>query len=77
MTSRVKNEIKVHVQLKHPLVLDFYNCFEDDKYVYLVIELCHNGDLKKFIETKKKLKEAEGSTITKPLDSLLSSLFFS
>ena len=61
MTNRVKNEIKVHIQLKHPSVLQLYNCFEDENYVYLVIELCHNGELNRFLKTKqKKLKEPEG-----------------
>lgn len=64
MTSRVRNEIKVHVQLKHPSVLELYNCFEDENYVYLVIELCHIGELNRFLKTKqKKLKEAEGMVL--------------
>ena len=65
MMSRVKNEIKVHIQLKHPSVLDLYNFFEDENYVYLVIELCHNGALNRFLKTRqKKLKEAEGEHCT-------------
>lgn len=62
MVPRVKNELKVHIQLKHPSVLELYNCFEDKDYVYLVLELCHNGELNRFLKTKqKKLKEAEGT----------------
>ena len=61
MVSRVKNEIMVHHQLKHPSVLELHNFFEDEHYVYLVLELCHNGALNKFLKTKqKKLREADG-----------------
>ena len=61
MVCRVRSEIKVHIQLKHPSVLELYNCFEDSDYVYLVIELGHNGELNRFLNTKqKKLKEPEG-----------------
>ena len=61
MVPRVKNETNIHIQLKHASVLELYNCFEDEDYVYLVLELCHNGELNRFLKTrKKKLTEAEG-----------------
>lgn len=59
MVSRVKNEIMVQHQVKHPSVLELHNFFEDDNYVYLVLELCHNGALNKFLK-QKKLREADG-----------------
>ena len=61
MVPRVKSEIKVHIQMKHPSILELYNCFEDQNYVYLVLELCHNGELNRFLKTRqKKLTEPEG-----------------
>lgn len=64
LTSRVKNEIKVHFQVDHPSVLDLYNFFEDSDYVYLVLELCHNGALNKYLsERQKRLTEAEARKI--------------
>ncbi len=61
MAPRVKSELKVHIQMKHPSILELYNCFEDGDYVYLVLELCHNGELNRFLKTReRKLKEYEG-----------------
>ena len=64
MVSRVKNEIMVQHQLKHPSVLELYNFFEDENYVYLVLELADNGALNKFLKTKQtKLREADGKGV--------------
>ena len=38
-------EISILQQLDHPNVLKLYEYFEDDKYVYLVTELCKGGEL--------------------------------
>lgn len=60
MVNHVKNEIKIHHQLKHPSVLELYNFFQDKDYVYLVLELCHNKGLNMLVKPgKKKLKDAE------------------
>ena len=38
-----------------------YNYFEDANYVYLVLEMCHNGELNQYLKTtRKRLSEAEG-----------------
>lgn len=52
MVSRVKQEVSIHSRLKHPSILELYECFEDVNYVYLVLELCHNGELQKYIKQK-------------------------
>lgn len=37
-----------------------YNYFEDANYVYLVLEMCHNGELYRYLRTTgKKLSEGE------------------
>ena len=38
-------EISILQQLDHPNVLKLYEYFEDEKYVYLVTELCKGGEL--------------------------------
>ena len=61
MVSRVRNEVEIHSRLKHPSVLELYNYFEDTNYVYLVLEMCHNKELNRYLKTtQKRLSEAEG-----------------
>ena len=41
--------------------LQLYSFFEDEQYVYLVLELCHNGDLQKYLKCKgMPMRENEG-----------------
>ncbi|GBP76201.1 hypothetical protein EVAR_74683_1 [Eumeta japonica] len=47
MVGRVRQEVTIHSRLKHPAILELYTFFEDAHYVYLVLELAHNGELAK------------------------------
>lgn len=47
MIGRVRQEVIIHSRLKHPAILELYTFFEDAHYVYLVLELAHNGELAK------------------------------
>ncbi|KAK0176155.1 hypothetical protein PV328_000320 [Microctonus aethiopoides] len=49
MVGRVRQEIGIHSRLKHPSIIEPYTFFEDENYVYLVLELCHNGELQRFL----------------------------
>ncbi|XP_051502754.1 serine/threonine-protein kinase PLK4 isoform X1 [Myxocyprinus asiaticus] len=54
MVQRVINEVEIQCRLKHPSVLELYNYFEDSNYVYLVLEMCHNGEMSRFLKERKK-----------------------
>ncbi|KAK3755861.1 hypothetical protein QZH41_014320 [Actinostola sp. cb2023] len=58
MVKRVCNEVEIHSQLKHPAILELYTYFEDENYVYLVLEMCHNGELNRFIKSSGKMSES-------------------
>ncbi|XP_030375216.1 serine/threonine-protein kinase PLK4 isoform X3 [Scaptodrosophila lebanonensis] len=49
LSSRVRQEIEIHSRLKHPSVLQLYTFFQDVNYVYLVLELAHNGELQRYM----------------------------
>lgn len=38
--ERFRSEVKVLQTLDHPAILKLYEYFEDEKYVYLITELC-------------------------------------
>lgn len=64
MVARVRNEVEIHSRLKHPAVLELYNYFEDANYVYLVVEMCHNGELNRYLKsTQTRLTETEARRI--------------
>ena len=50
MVNRVKQEVGIHSGLRHPSVLKLYAYFEDDDFVYLVLELCENGELQRYLK---------------------------
>lgn len=43
--NRLKNEIDVHLQLKHKHIVRMRKSFEDHENLYLVMEYCEGGDL--------------------------------
>jgi len=60
MNKRVSNEVEVHWQLHHPCVLELYAYFEDASNVYLVTELCDNGELFQFLQNQPNRRLTEG-----------------
>ncbi|EDW39537.1 GL11903 [Drosophila persimilis] len=65
LTSRVRQEVEIHSRLKHPSVLQLYTFFQDVNYVYLVLELAHNGELQRYMKQHllRPFTESEGATI--------------
>ncbi|KAE8707128.1 Calcium-dependent protein kinase 16 [Hibiscus syriacus] len=56
----VKREVKILEALKgHENMVQFYNAFEDDSYVYIVMELCEGGELLDRILAKKYSRYSE------------------
>ncbi|KAF9618445.1 hypothetical protein IFM89_001168 [Coptis chinensis] len=56
----VKREVKIFQALTgHENVVQFHNAFEDDSYVYIVMELCEGGELLDRILAKKDKRYTE------------------
>lgn len=52
------SECKIMQDLNHPFIIKLYYSFETPTYIFLILELCPNGDLEGLIE-KTPLSEAE------------------
>lgn len=53
MVQRVINEVEIQCRLKHPSILELYNYFEDSNYVYLVLEMCHSGEMSRHLKERE------------------------
>lgn len=55
MVGRVKQEVAIHSKLKHPSILELYTFFEDENYVYLVLELAQHGELHRYLKESQRV----------------------
>lgn len=75
MVSRVRQEVEIHSRMKHPSILELYTYFEDQNYVYLVLELCHLGELHGYLkknasnQMRMVLSEQEAATLMEQITS--------
>lgn len=53
MKESLENEIRVMKELKSDNVVRMYHCENDKKTTYIILELCPDGDLRKFIHNNK------------------------
>lgn len=58
-------EIKIQKFLNHPNIVKLYTFFSDERYIYLVMELCTSGQLYGFLRKKRKLNEDLAKVILK------------
>ncbi|EMG46780.1 CDC5 Cell cycle serine/threonine-protein kinase CDC5/MSD2 [Candida maltosa Xu316] len=57
--TKLLSEIKIHKSLKHPNIVNFVDCFEDDVNVYILLEICPNQSLMELLKARKRVSEPE------------------
>lgn len=60
-------EIKIQSFLNHPNIVKLYTFFADEKYIYLLQELCSSGQLYTLLKKKKKLSEETTKVIVQQI----------
>ncbi|EGR30641.1 protein kinase domain protein [Ichthyophthirius multifiliis] len=67
-----QNEINIMRELDHPNIIRLYEIYEDQRKIYLVMELCQGGELFDLITTRQKFTEQEARIIFKQVALALS-----
>ena len=59
----LESEITILRKMDHPNIINFYETYQDSKYLYIVMEYCSGGDLMDKLLQKTHLEEREVSKI--------------
>ncbi|KAL4488405.1 hypothetical protein ABPG72_019255 [Tetrahymena utriculariae] len=54
--NRIKNEYNLHSQLDHQNIVKILKRFEDNEYVYMMLEYCPGGSLFDYVKSKGSVK---------------------
>jgi polo-like kinase 1 len=57
--QKLTNEIKIHKSLNHENIVKFFSSFEDENFVYVLLELCTCESLSAVLRRRKRLTELE------------------
>jgi len=72
--EQIKSEIDILKIAKHPNIIKLYDVYENEKYIYIIMEYCPGGDLFSYIEKHDfKLKEERAAEI---IHKLCTAVFF-
>lgn len=55
----LEREITILRNMDHPNIINFYETYQDSKYLYIVMEYCHGGDLMDRLLQRRYLEERE------------------
>lgn len=55
--KKVMQEVYILKKIRHCHVVQFFETFETEKYILMVMELCGGGDLLNYVRKRRRLKE--------------------
>lgn len=58
---RIRREIKILSQARHPNIIQLYEVIETNKYFFFLMEFAEQGELAEYIESRNKLSEEESA----------------
>lgn len=71
MVDQINREIEIMYKIDHPYIIKLYNHYEDDDYLYLIMELASKGQLYSLLKRAKKLDE---KTVVQFMKEIISSV---
>jgi serine/threonine protein kinase len=71
LAKQLRSELTILQKLDHPYICNYIESFEDDKYIYIVMEYCQGMDLQKRLDEEGTFNEFQtASVIYKVLEGL-------
>lgn len=55
MEAQFANELKIHLNAKHPNICNLYGFFHDYENIYILMELCSDGMVYNLIKKHRRL----------------------
>lgn len=71
--TRALTQVMIMRQLDHPNIVKLYETYEDEKALYLVLELCEGGDLFGVLQTQRRFGDHAASVCVR---QMLSAVFY-
>jgi polo-like kinase 1 len=65
--DKLVSEVEIHRSLDHRNVVKFLGVFQDDNYVYILLELCHNGTVLDQLRRHTPFTEDETATYARQI----------
>lgn len=62
--KQIKSEITTLKSIASPFIVKMYDCFRSGEHLYIVLEFCEDGDLKRYLD---KFKMAKGISETEAI----------
>jgi serine/threonine protein kinase len=59
MAEKFRTELQIHAKMCHPNIVGFHRAFNFDQHTYVVLELCHNGNLNDMVKARSCLSLPE------------------
>eukprot|EP01084_Bolivina_argentea_P109969 196435_1 len=66
----IKNEVEIMKNLNHKYIIKYKQCYEDNDWLFIVMELCEGDDLFYSIKQNIRYKETEAAIIKMVLEGL-------
>ncbi|KAJ9053515.1 Serine/threonine-protein kinase plk1 [Entomophthora muscae] len=57
--DKIRSEIRINSNLKHERIVTLHSCFEDDEFVYIILEICDKQSMMELLRRRKQLTEEE------------------
>lgn len=55
--SMIQSELEMMKQLKHSNIIKLYSYFQEFDHLFMILQLCENGTIERFIETNKGMSD--------------------